>query len=293
MDQLLTPVRTLYHRPDQDQELLLAPESQPQVQDRAPGSRPLAISSVEDALQALRAEPDHDALTSILRFLTTAAAGSSIPRIQVPGPTEGAVVQTLISDIVPNFWPLLRETLTDDGAGAGSSKATDAELLLQCLRNVPGLNTIILHIKALVRESRHGDQLQRRPGLLLRLAPILQLLSTLLAGDGAVRALWEATKPGLDKDELRAARSGELVSLLSGGRTLAVAAEALALVGPEDAEAGVSWLANGADFTRWIGRNVASWARREPQEEEAAICSQLFQRAMSLGYAGTEAPTAS
>ena len=62
-----------------------------------------SVSSLADAVEHLKSQPDYDSLISTLKFLRKGN------QLCAPSPATAQIVQLLVSDLVPNYWPLLRE----------------------------------------------------------------------------------------------------------------------------------------------------------------------------------------
>ncbi|RCI15127.1 hypothetical protein L249_6368 [Ophiocordyceps polyrhachis-furcata BCC 54312] len=270
MDLDLTPVSTTYLRTRHGQELSPS-ETRPakKVKEAA------AVTSTDEALHALKSQPDYEGLITVLRYLDTSEA-----RLRLPTPASASIIHALVSEIVPNYWILLREN-------SGTDEAKHLELLLTCLRSVTGLNAIITHCKALIQESKLSSNKVRRPDVELNLRLLLDVLASLLAGHGSIRLLWEASVTNHENSTANKAQSQQLAALVANGRILSTAAEASVVVGKETLSNDLVWLSSGVDFSVWIGRNLSSWASTQMSEGEVAFAFDVFQRSMSLGYTGT------
>ncbi|POR30874.1 DNA replication checkpoint protein tel2 [Tolypocladium paradoxum] len=279
---LLTPVSTTYLRSKNDAEPLLT-EVKPTKRAKDVTSR-LKISSADEALEVLKSQPDYDALAAVLRYLTLDVPAPGTFQLQVPSPKSAAIIHVLVTEITPNYWTLLQEGSTNAGAGPASSTPDDVELLLRCLRSLTGLNAVIAHVMALLQESKAGSKHSKRPDIKLNLGVLLGLLAALLKGDGSIRNIWTCSTAKLADATLKKAQSQHLVSLIGNGRILSTAAEASSVVGTDEPSAETWWIADGVEFSRWIGRNVASWAKLQPAEDEFSFCFDVLQRAMRLGY---------
>ncbi|PFH60779.1 hypothetical protein XA68_10344 [Ophiocordyceps unilateralis] len=267
MDQELTPVSTTYLRTRHDQDMS---PSEVRPAKKAKEAVFLAgVSSVDEALQLLKNQPDYDDLIVLLRYLSTAEA-----QLRLPTPTSASIIHTLVSEIVPNYWVLLR----------GADESDHVELLVACLRSVTGLNAIMTQCKVLIQEARLSSKEARRPDLDLNLRLLLDVLAYLLAGRDSIRLLWEASVTNRGEATVSKGQSQQLAALIANGRILSTAAEVAAMVGKE---ALGSWLADGIDFSVWVGRNLSSWARTQMSDDEVAFAFDVFQRSMSLGYPGS------
>ncbi|KAL7819611.1 telomere length regulation domain-containing protein [Trichoderma gracile] len=279
MDELLTPVSTTYLKPRKDTQPLLS-----EVSSTKRVSEVLKVSQVntpDEALDVLRNQPDYDSLVRVLRYLTKDAAQSDAFNVHAPGPKSAAIIHVLVTDIAANYWTLLKEGGASVDADDGRD---DLHLLVACLQSVTGLNAILTHLKALIQEHKLGSKEAKRPDLVLHISIFLDLLATVLEGDSAIQALWTASTQGLATQTLKKVQSQALLSLITGGRILSIAAEAIEVAGSENPDAKTIWPADGAKFTQWVAHNIIAWAKLIKSEDDLHFCSDVFQRGLSLGY---------
>lgn len=281
MDELLTPVSTTYLKPRKDAKPLVFEADSIKRVTEIP--KIYQVVSPDEALELLRNQPDYDTLIQILKYLTADAGHADGFHVHVPGPKSAAIIHVLVTEIASNYWTLLKEGGGDDG---GEGYRGDARLLVQCLQSVAGLNAVLTHLKALIQEHKLGNKESRRPDLVLHIDIFLDILAAALEGDDSIRTLWIASTQKLGTQTLKKVQSQALLSLLTSGRILSTAAEALEVAGAENIRSNAIWLADGAKFSQWIAHNVIAWASLIKSENELQFCSDLFQRGMSLGYLG-------
>ncbi|PTB65456.1 hypothetical protein BBK36DRAFT_1121668 [Trichoderma citrinoviride] len=279
MDELLTPVSTTYLKAREDAQPLLSEVSS--TKRVAEISKLSQVNSPDEALEILRNQPDYDSLVRVLRYLTKDAAQPDAFNVHVPGPKSAAIIHVLVTEITANYWTLLKEGGANDGA---EDDRDDLHLFVACLQSVTGLNAVLTHLKALIQEHKLGPKETRRPDLALHVNIFLDLLATVLERDSAIQALWTASTQRLATQTLRKVQSQALLSLLTGGRVLSIAAEAVEVAGSENVDAKTIWPADGARYTQWLAHNIVAWAKVTKTEDELHFCSDVFQRAMSLGY---------
>jgi telomere length regulation protein len=288
MDDILTPVSTTYLKPRKDEEPLFTEVKSPRTVEPSP-PKPIAISSADDALDALRSQPDYSSLISVLNVLSRDHGDASSFRLHVPSPKGAAIVQTLVTEIAPNYWTLLYEDSEKDHVYHGGSSVSDSrdlELFLQCLRSVTGINALVSHLKALIQGFMSSSRDSRRPDVSLHISIFLDILAAVLRGDSAIRQIWIASSSELGTQALKKVQSQALVSILTSGKLVSVTGEAAEILGRDQVRVETRWITDGLEVSKWIGRNVASWANTEPEDTGLQFCSDLFQRAMSLGYPG-------
>lgn len=269
MDDFFTPVSQTYLKPRPENAALSASHSgrSTQAQREAP-----SVSSLEDAVEHLKSQPDYDSLISTLSFLRKGN------QLSAPSPSTAQIVQLLVSDIVPNYWPLLQH-----------GSAEDRVLMLDCLRNITGINALLARLKVLILESKASEKDAKRPDITLGLETLLQVLATTLDGDDSLSSLWHNLHSQAGALTTTRVLKQEFLSLFaSSGKIVSLAAEADAIVSREQGtRKDHVWITDGLAYTRWIGRSIAAWIGGDGSSpEDDAICSDIFARALRLGYGG-------
>lgn len=281
MDELLTPVSTTYLKPRKDAKPLLSEVgSTKKAIEVLPNSQ---VDSPDEALELLRNQPDYDSLLRTLKYLTQHEKQPGSFHVHEPGPKSAAIIHVLVTEIASNYWTLLKEDGQSDGA---EDAYNDAQLFIRCLQSVTGLNAVLTHLRALIQEHKLGSHDSKRPDLVLHISIFLDLLASALDGDDAIRTLWVASAGGLNSETSKKVQSQTLLSLLTSGRIISTAAEAIGTIGSENIRASAAWITDGTKFSQWIAYNLIAWARHTKSESELHFCSDLFQRSMSLGYSG-------
>ncbi|CAM1506656.1 Fc.00g062970.m01.CDS01 [Cosmosporella sp. VM-42] len=281
MDELLTPVSTTYLKARKDPEPVLTEVKSTKRAAKVEINKSHGISSVGEALDALKNQPDYDTLISVLRFITNGFS------IQAPGPKSATIVQLLVSEIAPNYWTLLLEGSVDEDAQADGSRSQDAELFLQCLQSITGLNAIVAQIRALIQESKLDAKDSKRPDLSLNLTTLLNLLAAVLDGDVLIRTIWKFSVEGVSNSAVKKAQTQQLISILTNGRIVSISSEASVVIGRQEVPFETKWIVDGVEYSKWMGQNITAWARLFPTEDELKFCADLFQRSMSLSYSET------
>ncbi|KAJ4144870.1 hypothetical protein LMH87_003738 [Akanthomyces muscarius] len=274
MDDFFTPVTTTYLKGRDE----VAPV---ELGRTAPKKSPAnaVVVSLDEAVDILKNQPDYDSLISTLRFL----CDNSESIMGKPGPQTAAVVHLLVTEITPNYWTLLLESsnLSSDGP---VSEFSDAGLLLRCLSNVTGLNAVVAHINSLLAESRQRKNDVSSQDIQLHLQIFLDMIAALLNRPDSLRQIWTASVQKLPDAAMRKTQSHTLNSLLASSRVLSVASEASAVLGLDKLKDATKFIADGAEYVRWIAISIASWAKVASTDLEFQSCFDILQRAMSLGY---------
>lgn len=289
MEALLLPVSTSY-TPKKD---LLIEVSKGEAPKRVKQSSLVQASTPEEALEILKNEPDYEALLSTLRFLHKSTSKFNI---HSPGPLASQLIQVLVTEIVPNYWAVLRDS---DGRHTlvqknGKSKNKGhSELLLSCLRSVPGFGAMALKIKQDIKITRSTNNKVGEKGGHQNLSSLLQVLEKLLEGETAVQILWEtvvcasgvqATRKGLWKEALA----------IFGGKLSGLVAESEDLLKASKAETSQAcWIADGSLYAGWLSENICSWvqALRTDDEQGWKACGELLSKSLRLGHTGIRLST--
>lgn len=276
MDGLLTPVSSYR-------------ANEKPVETKAPkrAASHSAPKSAEDALEIFRHEPDYESLVSTLRFLSPGkSAPEDVFNIARPGPLSAQIVQVLVSEIVPNYWALLKEDSHDD-----SKASSPLRQLLRCLRSITGINSIIIRLRALIQETKsEAKGAPRRSDVSMNLGILLDLLCHILDGDGAVYQIWGSAAASLDNEAKIRPLAHELVAIFGSGRILSLSAEAADLVAKtsnnKDTNGDGIWLADALKYTKWLGRNIVKWLESDSAARQIKVCSEIFVKALQLGHSG-------
>ena len=276
MDELLTPLRTTYLKARDDEPFLV--ESKPIHVSKKVISRSTQVGSPEEALEALKNEPDYDALIAVLRFLTQPRGDFALAR---PGPLTSQITQVLVADIAPNYWALLRSTSPEPAANS-----PDLDLFLTSLRTIGGINAITVRLKALIQEHKSRTGGPAGSDIALNTDILLQLLTSILEPEQVALSVWSSAVDNVDTPAKRRPLTRELVALLASGRIVSVAAEAEDIL-RKDSNIKVShWVASGLAYSKWLGRSLVYWARNGSAEDAKQTCAEVLTRSLRIGYPG-------
>ncbi|ERT02162.1 hypothetical protein HMPREF1624_00460 [Sporothrix schenckii ATCC 58251] len=298
MAALLSPVSTSYNKAAAHDEPLLQEVRKTTTSlspTTAPTSTPkrlhFAAESADEALDILRNEPDYDSLVSVLQYLLS---GKSEVDVRQPTPLSAQLVQVLVTAIVPNYWPLLRDEGVKDQNGQSAFAS-----LLACLRSVTGLSALVARLRALLAEVKTktttaagsvatatNDQ-PGNPAWQLRI--LVDLLSELLAGDEVVCQVWTVSTAASDDDAKQRPLAQEYLSIIGGGRIVSLAAESEMVVRSEFSaeKLPATWVANGREYGLWLAKGIMWWAAKDADPEHKKVQGSLLAKALRLGYPDT------
>ena len=235
------------------------------------------IESPQDALESLRLQPDLDRLIETLRWLSAGIQKKHRFDITEPSPKAARIIFVLINEIVPHVWPIL----STESSGI---HVKVRKFLIQCLRSVAGIGAVTSQIRTCLSSSSK-PQGNAKDANLIR--DLLQVIERILEGEATLTSLWLS----LHDEELSASRKSlqwkELISLVASGRLLSICSEASKyLRDGVQGSAAANWVADGAQYAAWLGRNIASTIKPQDDFESKKDFAQLLSKALSLGYTG-------
>lgn len=280
MENLLKPVSTAY-KADKQEDVFLTEVSAPPPKIRPIQSNISAPSTPEEALEALKSEPDFSSLATILDYL----GKSNDINLHLPSPLGSQIINVLVSDIVPNYWELLSKQKKGSG---GWSHIKERSQLLDALRSISGLGAIVAKLKALLEESRRTAKKVDGLNISMVIKDYVVLLGAILEDDWRLSNLHLALLNA--PRSLQQALWQELVTFIAGGRVLGVAAEASSLLkeASKDVE-NSAWIADPLTYSAWIGKNLATWASQLSMSGDDGAwdaLSTMLRKSMRLGYPG-------
>lgn len=227
----------------------------------------VTIDSVETALKALKNQPSHETVTSILQFLSGPNASLIIPE-----PAYASIAHELVSNTLPNYWSILK------------GHSHDTRIVAKILRNPTGLGHLLTRLRALVADDRQ----QKVPGSTQNgsafIEDTLNVLDRVLSGDDVCLSVWKEIQAFAKNDIQKKLMWKEFLSQVASGRVLSVKAEAEDVLRAKGTERSV---ASGNDYADWLGRNVVYMLDTGKEGETlSAALVELTSKILSLGYTG-------
>ncbi|KAI8964842.1 telomere length regulation protein-domain-containing protein [Daldinia sp. FL1419] len=271
MEGLLAPVSQNYKSSHHD-ELFKASKSTstaPKTQTEFVGSSP------EEALEALKDQPNYELLLSVLKYFHKGSRGNHSFDIRKPTPQSAQIIHVLVTEIVPNYWMVLKD------ASTGKSKG-DLHVLVSCLRSLAGINAVVAYIRALLKEAKLDSKPLKDSQASFNLGFVLELLVELLHSDDDIKYIWSsASSPG-NPTQIRLIRQ-ELVSLFTNGKIISLSAEAEDICRQAGRLKTEIWISNVKLYIDWLAQNTAQWMMSGVTEDELKLCVELLTRGMRLG----------
>lgn len=275
MDGLLTAVHT--------KRIEVLSESAVQSVDaldqEAPSTRKITkeTSTPEALLQRLQEQPTEQELCQILKALDPARAGrdSASFDIRLPGPLHGQILHVLVNKTIPDHWSNLEK-----------SNLKLRGTLLRCFSSVVGLRALVGYIQISNNATRSMSVKEKESGKLSTLRDVMSFTSTLLKPKDFVSRVYHDNTVVYDSDTKRRVAWSELCSLLSGGKVLSTAAEALTAITYNEESHTKSWIGEGYAFAEWLGKNMSHMVVEGAHDDDDLWKSAALMvgRSTGLGY---------
>lgn len=231
----------------------------------------------EALLQLLQAQPTEQELHQILKSLDSSRAGNGSTSfdIRLPGPLHGQILHVLVNKTIPDHWRNVEKS---------NSKLRG--VLLRCFSSVVGLRALVGYIQISNNATRSMSVKDRESGKISALKDVLSFTSTLLKPKDFVSRVYHDNTLIYDSDTKRRVAWSELCSLLSGGKMISTAAEALNIIKDNEESHTKSWIGEGQAFAEWLGKNMSYMILQGAHGDDDLWKSTALMvgRATGLGY---------
>lgn len=287
MDGLLTAVKTVHTKGNTD-------FIQPEIKDSRVNAAnvhnesaqlDLDTSSPDNILSILQSRPDRFDLSRVLKQLDPKNLSEEQFNIKAPSSKAAEVLHVLISTTIPDHWSSLVGEDGSDGFPEGGTKLSISlrATLLRCLSSVAGVGALIAHIRTLVAGQ---GQTNRTSGNHLVIRDLISVLSALIKPQAFLLHIHTDIIKLTESAVKRQILWKELTALVSAGRILSTAAEALTAVKDVDAAQSISWVGDGNAYASWLGHCICFMASKlQPSDADAwKSLVTLYGRSFSLGY---------
>ncbi|OCL15150.1 hypothetical protein AOQ84DRAFT_329877 [Glonium stellatum] len=237
----------------------------------------ILIESPEDALKALKSQPDYETVKNLLRYLEFTIHSKDAFSVAAPGPLSAQIISVLVNTTIPDYWRALKQ---GDGKGAG------IVFLIKCLKNVSGLGAIIARLRTLVVDSKQKKSTLEKRDPSQQIEDFLDVLSRVLTGERVSWDIWTTINQLTINPTQRTLLWKEFVVLIASGKILALVAQAEDALKDSTAIRLEPWLARGTEYASWLGDNIATIIKSIESSDESAwkAVTQLCGKAFTLGY---------
>jgi telomere length regulation protein len=266
MDELLRPVKT---KITVVEETKLTPNEHLEL--------PKTIQTPEDALQVLKESPALSQVQEVLNFLTNPKNGDF--NIKQPGVLAAQLIQTFVTQILPNFWTELRRE---------KAPARTRSTFLNVLLSVSGLGALLSRIKVLTVACG----LAAKPGEAsispLQLRAVLEATEELLRPASIFASVWTNCILLSQTLPRRTVLWKEFVSLMASGKLMSSFAEAEEVLKISGEKYKPQWVSKGTQYTRWLAQNISHMIKvsRTDDAGVSSAAKAMCSKALALGYSG-------
>jgi telomere length regulation protein len=273
MSDFLTPVTTTAAKrgKDSDKQLDTLPTSS--VEGRCVET--VTIESPDHVSKILRGQPDLQAVSKILRYLTSASKGKSDFNLVTPSAVSAQIVDALVSQTIPDYWKSFKE-----------SRPLVKELI-SCLRSANGLGAILSRLRPLIADCRQKKSLNNTRDPSAHIEDLIDVLENVLFGDRTSTQIYQEIQKYSQNPTQGKLMWKEYVSQVASGRILGLVAEAEDVLKERGTSRRSSWLGTGRDYALWLGRNIAVLMKEALSEADSlSAVTELCGKAVGLGYLG-------
>ncbi|KAF2875043.1 telomere length regulation protein-domain-containing protein [Massariosphaeria phaeospora] len=231
------------------------------------------IKSAEDALEALKNQPDLDTVHKILSYLAAESELDEGFSLVVPEPLSANIAYNLVNNTIPDFWRTFKPA------------AKQRKHLIRCLQNPCGLGTIISRLRPLILDCRQKKSVDITRDPSAHIEDLIDVLEHVLSGDRISSQIWNDIKTHAKNDMQKKLVWREYVAQTASGRILSLVAEAEDALKERIPSRRPSWLADGNGFASWLGRNIAFLMNENSGVEESVVAvTEVCGKALMLGY---------
>jgi hypothetical protein len=207
----------------------------------------LAEDEAKDIVQVLASQPSQADLQTVLTRFEPVAT--------IPSSSAASIIFALVNTTIPELWRTLPPSTTQH--------------IVRCLASVAGVNALLMRADQLHAQIRHTPSQNEKT----QLEDAVQVLGLILENGRftAVRVFEDAMTSGIQGKLLMS----EYIALVAGSKILNLVSR----VSMELEEK--SWISDGKEFSRWLGRQCAGAINILPNLPEI---STLLGKALSIGY---------
>lgn len=227
----------------------------------------IAIDSAHSSLQALRNQPSHGTVMSVLNFLN-----SSTVSLIIAEPVYASIAHELVNNTVPNYWRILKP------------HTKDIQKLSAVLRNPPGVGHLITRLRTLTAESRQRKVPGNAQAVSDFIEDTLDVLSQVLSGEDIFHLTWIDIQAFAKNDTQKKLLWKEFLAQVASGRVLSVTAEAEDMIKEQRSGRSPS---SGAEYAEWLGCNITHMLAADKKNDAyVAGLVEFSSKVLILGYTG-------
>lgn len=233
----------------------------------------------DDAREILRNQPDDEDLAAVLQYLQYGINSKHDFNARIPSPKASQIISVLVTVTIPDQWARLRRRFLS------KEELQLKKALLSTLSSVAGLGALLMQIRRLSSTSVDEEN--------SLLEDMISVLASILAGSKVLSEFLDDAMVLFPSETSRRVFWQEVNALFAGSKLLSALSQLLAsqrsfkAIGENE-----TWLGDGPKYSRWLAKNISAAAvaintSSKSDEQRMKMLCQVFKRALSLGYRGT------
>ncbi len=236
-----------------------------------------SIESPTQVLEILRSKPSASTLRRVLIYLCHDNLKSNEFSIKFPSALSTQIISTLVNSTVLDYWSTIKDSI---------HTVQDKARLLRCLRSVSGIGAVLTKINSLIAEL--DQHTSNRSYTIHAIEELLAILADILSDDDCANQVWRDIVANVPNASQRKILWKEFTAQTASSKILATAAQAEDVIQTSKESSSDSWIAKGAAFAAWLGRNIAAMLAAVDVDDllKWTAISELCSKSLSLGYSG-------
>lgn len=241
------------------------------------------VTSPAEALEALRSKPSLDLLTSTFEYLNSSSDTKTGFSIVEPGSDAAPIINSLVNDIIPDFWLLMQN----------SAHKEVRQSLLSLLTCVAGLGALIARLRSFSTSPMTGENAPKNApknnARALALIDVLDVVSQLLRSKDFFSSILHRSLSPRNSSQKQAMIWREAVSILGSSRLQGASAEAVSVLKDlSDKPEEEVWMGKSKEYCVWLGGSIGSLiAQHDVNSDDGwSSLALLTSRSLHLSHRG-------
>jgi telomere length regulation protein len=240
-----------------------------------------AISSPNEALEALKDHPSQDTLRNVLNYLNPSSESAQRQNnsfsLFSPGPLSSQLAYVLVNTTGPDYW---------NSWSSSHKSCAEQQLYIDCLRSVVGLGALIARLRLLLSEDNKQDVAVNKTNKEQYVLETLDVINVVIKGNGTCLEIWSRSNCIANTSVNASLLWREYIAIVAGSRLLSTCAQATTALKLTNESRPYLWISDGNHFAVWLGQNIATMiaSTASSGSKMGTATAQLYAKALSLGY---------
>ncbi|KAF1999545.1 hypothetical protein P154DRAFT_620965 [Amniculicola lignicola CBS 123094] len=238
-----------------------------------PVSEVISVRSPEEALKALKDQPDLRTVDTILNFFLAGLQTKDGFNLVTPGPLSAQIMDVIISTTIPDLWQAIKES------------ESVAKHMIRCIQSPNGLGAILSRLRPLITDAQLKKSVDQTRDPTTYIKDLLEVLEKMLVEDDATVHIWKDCETHAQNSIQKKLMWKEYVAQVASGRLVTIVAQSEDALKGRGGHREESWLANGGQYSSWLGRQIAL-LMKETTVNEDYVCAvtELCGKATTMGF---------